>query len=175
MNGIFQKNHWPIVLIVGMATFNLLGTLQCAAVNPPGITTQFDSITVIDHAYDPELISFLLENHENYGYSNYWVAYPIAFQSDERLIYLPRLPYHQDFRYTSRDDRYSPYRDIVQNSDRVAYITTNHPDLDQYLRKAFSEKKITWKEKKIGNYQVFYDLSLPVRPEEIGLGDTQKS
>jgi hypothetical protein len=160
--------------VSGIMAFHLIGTWQCVMVNPPGITTQFDAVTVIDHQYDSELISFLKDNHEYYGYSNYWTAYPLAFESGEQLIFIPRLPYHQDFRYTIRDDRYAPYRTLVESAKRTAYITTNHPDLDEKLRTAFTQRGVNWKEKKIGNYQVFYDLSQTVRPEEIGLGDPSK-
>ena len=171
LNESLTKTIFQILVVVGLGLFHLIGTWQCVLLNPPGITTQFDPVTVIDHQYDGELITFLKENHELFGYTNYWVAYPLAFESEEQIIYIPRLPYHQDFRYTSRDDRYAPYRRLVKNSDRTAFITTNHPDLDQKLRNAMIKRKINWKEKKIGNYQVFYSLSQLVRPEEIGLGD----
>jgi hypothetical protein len=79
------------------------------------------------------------------------------------------LPYHLDFRYTERDNRYAPYNDMVAQSERVAYITTNHPPLDKRLRDGFTDLGISWKETQIGNYHVFYNLSRPVRPSEIEL------
>ena len=96
------------------------------------------------------------------------MSYPLAFESGEKLIYIPRLPYHLDFRYTTRDDRYEPYRVLVEGSDRVAYITTFHPDLDENIRASFSRLGVVWEEEVIGDYQIFYNLSRPVRPEEIG-------
>jgi hypothetical protein len=54
----------------------------------------------------------------------------------------------------------------------VAYITTNHPELNQFLRDGFEAMDISWKEKQIGNYFVFYDLSAVIRPRDIGLGET---
>ncbi len=98
------------------------------------------------------------------------MAYPLAFRSAEKLIYVPRLPYHPDFRYTSRDDRYPDYSDYVQDASQVAYITTNHPSLDAYLRDNLAGREIRWQEKKIGDYNVFYGLSGKVTPEEMGLG-----
>jgi len=174
MNAVFAKVRWTVLVTAGIILFQLIGTMQCALVNPPGMTTQFDSGTIIDHQYDSELIAFLKENREYYGYANYWVTYPLAFESGEQLIYIPRLPYHQDFRYTSRDDRYAPYRTTVNQSTKTAYITTHHEALNQYLRDAFNRLGISWQEKKIGDYQVFYQLSRPIRPEEIGLGDASK-
>ena len=135
---------------------------------PPGITTQFDSITWLDHSYDDELMKFLAENGEFRGYSNYWVAYPLAFQTNESVLFVPTLPYHQDFRYTPRDNRYLPYHEQVEASDRIAYISTNHAALDDLLREIFSAAEISWEEKKIGNYVIFYKLSEPFRPAGMG-------
>jgi hypothetical protein len=61
---------------------------------------------------------------------------------------------------------------MVSNASRVAYITTHHPELDQYLRDAFSDLGVEYSDISIGDYQVFYDLSKPVSPQEMGLGTT---
>ena len=149
--------------------FNLIGTIQCALQNPPGITTQFYEPSAIDQSKLTELADFLIENNELSGYTNYWVSYPLAFISQEKLIYVPRLPYHLDLSYTSRDDRYEPYTTIVQSSEKVAYITTKNPYLDQILTKKLQENGISWKEQVIGDYHVYYSLSHWISPEVIGL------
>ncbi|TEU01108.1 MAG: hypothetical protein E3J30_01300 [Anaerolineales bacterium] len=156
------------LILAIIVAFNLWSNLEAAAQYPPGITTQFDAVTRVDHRFDDQLVDFLSKHGETRGYSNYWVSYPLAFQSDEELIYIPRLPYHLDFRYTDRDDRYEPYQVTVEGSDRVAYITTFHPALDGNIRASFRELGVGWDEEKIGDYQIFYNLSRPVRPEEIG-------
>jgi len=157
--------------LVGLVlVFNLWGTAQTALNNPPGLTTQFDAQTWIDHRYDEELIEFLRLQGEKRGYSNYWVSYPLAFQSGEDLIFVPRLPYHQDFRYTARDNRYEPYDRLVDQAERVAYITTHHPELDKRLRTGFTTLGVAWEEATIGDYQIFYGLSRKVRPEELNMG-----
>ncbi len=148
--------------------FNFLSILQAASQYPPGLTTQFYEPTRIDHRYDSELIQFLTEKGETLGYSNYWVAYPLAFLSQEKLIFVPRLPYHQDFRYTSRDDRYAAYDQMVGSANHAAYITTRHEALDERLRNAFTSIGVTWLEKQIGDYRIFYHLSRKVEPGEIG-------
>lgn len=161
--------RWAL-LLPGLLLFaNLWGTIQSAAQFPPGLTTQFYAPTRIDHRYDPVLINFLLDQGETRGYTNYWVTYPIAFQSREELIFVPRLPYHLDFRYTARDDRYAPYQEQVASAGQVAYITAAHQTLDQHIRSQFDDLGVTWREKSIGDYRVFYDLSRPVRPEELKL------
>jgi hypothetical protein len=162
------KYIWIAVSLIIL--FNLGGTIQAARSIPPGITTQFDVVTQVDHSYDQELIRFLDRNGEYTGYSNYWVSYPLAFHSGEQMIFIPRLPYHQDFRYTSRDDRYKPYELLVQNSDRAAYITTNNPNLDQTIRSGLISIGVKWNEAQIGDYRIYYHLSRNVHPNEIGLG-----
>ena len=166
--GVKQYGRWVWSIAVVILAFNFWGTIQSATNFPPGITTQFDQVAQVDHSYMDELIDFLEGQEIQYGYTNYWVAYPLAFQSDEELIFLPRLPYHEDFRYTFRDDRYEPYRQLVESSDRIAYITTNHPDLNGCLREYFISFDVTYAQKKIGDYQIFYDMSRDVRPDEMG-------
>jgi hypothetical protein len=116
------------------------------------------------------LVTFLTQQGETRGYSNYWVTYPLAFISQEELIFQPRLPYHEDLRYTQRDDRYAPYGEWVEASTRVAYITTRNPALDEKLRAGLQGLGVAWQEQSIGDYQVYFHLSRIVRPEELGLG-----
>ena len=169
------RRPWQLAALAGLVVgYQVWGTLQCALTFPPGLTTQFFEPTIIDHRADGELIQFLKDNGETRGYSNYWVAYPIAFHSQEEILFVPRLPYHLDLRYTPRDDRYAPYTRSVAASQRVAYITTRNPRLDAYLRSEFSIRGISWQEKTIGDYQVYYRLSEVVRPQDIGLGDLRE-
>jgi hypothetical protein len=167
-----DKKYLELGLVGFLLVFNLGGTIQSSLDNPPGLTTQFDSSTQVDHSRIDELIDFLRSNGITTGYSNYWVSYPLAFLSQEEIIFVPRLPYHADFRYTSRDDRYPPYSDIVASSSQLAYITTRHPDLDEYLENQFQEQDINWQQKEIGDYTVYYQLSRPIHVTEIGLGIT---
>jgi len=156
-------------LVLLVLVYHLIGTVQVAGQNPPGITTQFDAVTWLDKSYDDNLLAFLKEHGETRGYTNYWVAYPLAFLSGEDLIFIPVLPYHLDLRYTPRDNRYAPYNDLAAQSERMAFITTNHPPLEARLRGSFMNLGVSWDEEQIGNYLVFYNLSSPVRPSEIDL------
>ncbi|RMF49613.1 MAG: hypothetical protein D6755_02210 [Anaerolineae bacterium] len=160
--------RWGWVAFGLLLVYNLGGVVQAAMQYPPGLTTQFDAIAQVDHRDLPALMDFLQAHGETRGYTNYWVAYPLAFRSQERLIFVPRLPYHEDFRYTSRDDRYPPYDTLVADAERVAYITTRHPALDARLREYFVAQGVTWQETQIGDYHVFYALSRKVAPPEWG-------
>ena len=157
------------MLLGAVLAFNLVGTAQAAFTNPPGITTQFEAITQVDHRYDAALIRFLRAHGGTRGYANYWVTYPIAFLSGEEIILVPRLPYKADLRYTSRDDRYAPYDELVEASPTVVYVTTNHPTLDGLLREQFTVLGVEFHEAQIGDYHVFYDLSRKVTPDELTL------
>lgn len=174
---ILSTNHLkrlPVAMTLLVLVFNAWGTLQCALRYPPGITTQFYEPSSIDQRARAELIRFLREEGETRGYTNYWVAYPLAFLSGEELIFTPRLPYHPDLRYTPRDDRYPAYTRMVAQSERVAYITTRNPALDNYLTGQFRTLGVTWQEKIIGDFQVYYRLSKPVHPQQIGLGEARE-
>ena len=167
-----KRRFLEYAAITLLLIFNLGGTMQSIGINPPGITTQFDKVAQVDQRYMDELIAFLDDNQIHAGYTNYWVSYPLAFLSGEDMIFIPRLPYHEDFRYTARDDRYSPYQAIVNAENNPAYITTKHPDLNKYLRDQFNRKGINWEEKSVGDFQIFYNLSDSIHIDDLGLGVT---
>jgi hypothetical protein len=169
---LLSRMRWRLAVVGVVLVFNFWGTLQCALHNPPGITSQFDLKTMVDHRYEADLMQFLYAQDERVGYSNYWVSYPLAFHSQEQLIFAPRLSYRPNMDYTERDDRYRRYTEIAAESPRIAYISTNNESLEEYLRREFTRLGITWNEKRIGDYQIFYSLSKVVHPVEIGLGKT---
>jgi len=161
--------RWATAALAVPLGFALWGNVQAAQLQPPGITTQFDAFTRRDDQEDRALIEFLRVSGETQGYTTYWVSYPLAFLSNEELIFIPRLPYHADMRYTSRDDRYAPYGDIVHASSRVAFITSRHPELDKKLRDGLRAQGVTFEEIDIGGYHVFYRLSRTIAPSDLGI------
>ncbi|MEW6502928.1 MAG: hypothetical protein AB1457_03070 [Chloroflexota bacterium] len=158
------KKKPALLGLVGLVSlYNLWGNLQCASSNPPGLTTQFYPPARVDMRHLPEVIEFLRETGEIRGYSNYWVAYPMAFLTNEEIIFSPRLPYHPDLRYTRRDDRYPIYTKVVDQSNKVALITTRNPALDEKLQNFLQERRILWNEKQIGDFIIYYNLSEPIQ------------
>ncbi len=164
-----QTALFAALLLVLLLGYNVGGTWQAARQQPPGITTQFDPVTWIDHTRDQELIDFLLAQGETRGYTTYWVQTPLAFLSQERIISAARLPYHLNLGYTPRDDRYPPYTSAVRQADRAFFITINNPPLDDVIRGRLKSLGVTYEEQTIGNYKVFYHLSRKVEPEELQL------
>ncbi len=158
------------LLVVGaLVAFQVAANLQAAG-SPFGMTTQFDPATVYSRSSDDRLIDLLRREGETIGYTTYWVSYPLAFVSGEELIFVPHLPYHPDFRYTARDDRYPAYPAQVAGSPRVAYLTADQAWLDVYLRDALDGLEVAYRESTVGPYRLFHTLSRPVRPAELGLG-----
>lgn len=164
----YRKVAWA--LVGGVLAFNLWGITESALRSPPGLTTQFDEVAQVDQRHLPDVITFLRAQGETRGYTNYWVEFPLAFLSQEELIYEARLPYHLDFRYTPRDSRYAPYTQAVAASERVAYITTHHPPLDERIRDGLTTLGVSFEEIRIGDFNIFYSLARKVLPEELGLG-----
>ena len=155
------------LLILLLAAFQGAGTIENAKQIPPGITTQFDPVAQLDQRDLPKVIDFLRAHGETRGYTNYWVSFPLAFLSHEEIIFTARLPYHQDLRYTPRDDRYPPYDGLVEASKHVAFITTNNPALDERLAATFAARGVRYQLEQIGDFHIYYNLSAPLRPEEI--------
>jgi 4-amino-4-deoxy-L-arabinose transferase-like glycosyltransferase len=163
-----NHSHWAFVLLGYLLAFNLAGTALGGSINPPGLTTQFGPITRFDNRSDSALISFLLDHGGARGYSNYWVTYRIAFESGERVILAARLPFKEDLVYSPRDAGYAPYNQAADDSPKVVYVTSQHPQLDALLRERFADQGVTFRETQIGPYRVFYDLSRKATPEELG-------
>lgn len=157
-------------VLAAVLAFHAWGTLASAHENPPGITTQFDAGTWADRGRDGALMAFLRQHGETRGYTTYWVSYPLAFLSEETLIFAPRLPYHLDLRYTPRDDRYPPYGEAVAQAARTAFISSRNPALEEALRQGLARLGLPWHEQRIGDYTVFYGLPRRVDPSELGFG-----
>lgn len=151
--------------LTGFLVVNGWATAQAASMS--GITTQFDPITRFGNEHDRALIGFLEQRDVSTGYTNYWVAYRIGFLTAEEVQLSPELPYKADLRYTERDLRIPGYKEAADSSDRIVYITTKHPTLDSRIRRAFEELDVKYRQRGIGHYHVFFNLSRPVRPDEI--------
>lgn len=159
---------WGLPILI--LTYNVGGIFQSEFQSSDGITTQFAPGTRLDHSYDQELIDFLTSTNNFAGYSTYWTAYPIAFLSDEKITLAPELPYHSDLRYTTRDNRIKTYSDVADKYSDSVYITSNNINLDEKLTLELAQLGVSWQQKIIGDYHVYYGFSRKVLPQEIGFG-----
>lgn len=161
---------WKTFIIALLVVYQGWGTVGCVLRNPPGLTTQFFAPTVYDHSHYPELIAFLEREGETRGYSTYWISYPLAFRSQEALIFAPALPYHPDLSYAEGDDRYPKYTELAAQAKTAAYIALRGSSLEDYLQTQFDLQGVGWKKETIGDFAVFYNLTEKVQPGDIGLG-----
>ncbi|MBZ0301851.1 MAG: glycosyltransferase family 39 protein [Anaerolineae bacterium] len=141
-----------VALVIGYQAAGQSAAIQ----SPTGLTPQFDLISHIPNDHDDELIAFLLDHNLRQGYTNYWVAFRLAFLSGEQLTYSASLPYKADLSYNRADNRYPPYAQATAASDSIAYITTRLPALDQRLEAAFEARGIAYEKAVIGDFHVYY-------------------
>lgn len=156
--------------VIGLALLTIVIGYQAAAiiqairVQPPGLTTQFDLVSHLPNDDDMALMDFLDTEQLYNGYTNYWVAFRLAFLSGERMQYSAALPYKTDLSYNTADNRYPAYVEAVAQAERVAFITTNLPALDAQLIALFEAQGLTYREAQIGVFHIYYDFE-PVRPD----------
>ncbi|MBN1202853.1 MAG: glycosyltransferase family 39 protein [Anaerolineae bacterium] len=162
-----RRRLWQVGIVAAVIGYYVLGQVT-AAYTSPGFTTQFDPVSHLDNDHDDALIAFLSEHDLDRGYTNYWVAFRLAFLTGERMQYSAALPYKKNLSYNAADNRYKPYVEATARADRVAYITTRLPALDERLEAAFAERGITYRLETIGPFHVYYDFSEHVTPVELG-------
>jgi 4-amino-4-deoxy-L-arabinose transferase-like glycosyltransferase len=164
-----RTQAWGRVALTLILAFNLSGVVL-GAMGPAGLTTLYFPAQQVGNAHDEELIHFLLSNKMPYGYSHHWVSFKIAFLSQEQVILTPLLPYQiapdHDLDHA---DRYPPYTALAESAANPVYVTSNQPWLDDLLSQRLMERGVTYEETRIGPYHVFYRLSLPMSPKELGL------
>lgn len=156
-----QMSRWrglallPLVLVL---SYQGAGQLA-AARGTVGFTTQFDPISHLPNEFDSALMDFLDAHDLHNGYTNYWIAFRLAFLSGERLQYRAALPYKADLSYNPADDRYPPYAAATDQAARVAFITSNLPELDARLVAWFAAQDLRYSVDTLGPYRIYYDFS----------------
>jgi hypothetical protein len=170
IRAIKNQSRWlASAALACVLAYNVGITVGTAMTTPTGLTSQLSHWPWTGNQDDRDLIAFLEENDEQVAYSQFWVAYKITFMSDERIIIAARLSLRSDVSERVQD-RYPAYSTHVDESSAPpAYITCSQPELDELVREAFDAHQIDYKEKVIGVYRVFYNLSDKVTPEELGL------
>lgn len=164
---LWDQNKWLGVTVgLVMIGINLSGNL-IGAYSPEKITTQFGPITRFDNQDDQAVIDFLRSQGETVVYSNHWVSFRLAFLTDEQITFAAMIPYREDMRISPVDNRIPAYGELAAKIDRVAYITSQHPDLDERLRRDFRLRGVDFKEMQIGVFYIFYALSEPVHPKDL--------
>ena len=154
--------RWAALLLALALVYQGLGQVAAAG-GAVGITTQFDPISHLPNESDAALMDFLEAHDLVNGYTNYWIAFRLAFLSGERLQYRAALPYKDDMSYNAADDRYPPYAAATDAAERVAFITSKLPELDRRLEALFAAQNLRYRVETLGLYRIYYDFS--ARPQ----------
>jgi len=130
-----------------------------------GLTTQLNVQLAIPNHYDDDLIAFLEANDLRAGYTSYWIAFRLAFLSEERLQYSSSFPYKPTLDYTPADERYPPYRAAADRAENPAYITASVPEVKDWLETFFAERDLAYDFTQLGPYSIYYNVRpSPPRP-----------
>jgi hypothetical protein len=132
--------------------------------NAIGINSLFMNKEV--HHYK-ELTDHLASKNIRYGYSDYWLAYPVIFESGEKIIISPTL-FHPTF-----DDRRPEYTKEVEMSGETAFIIdrVQYPDLSDRIESQLKEKGIGYSKDEFLEFTTYYGFSKKVSPGEFKLGE----
>ena len=151
------RQAWQVGLLALVLGYYAAGQVTAARVEP-GLTTQFNLDSHIPNSHDEELIAFL-DEHELYaGYTTYWVAFRLAFLSDERFQYSSALPYKPTLAYTESDERFPPYKAAADAEPNPAYITAKVVEVQERLEAIFAEQALTYDRAEVGPYTIYYNF-----------------
>ncbi len=149
---------WQVAVAGFVLAYFVAGQIS-AATEPPGLTTQFNLDSHLSNDYDDDLIAFLDERELYAGYTTYWVAFRLAFLSDERMQYSSALPYKPNLTYTEADERYPAFKAAADATDNPAYITANVREVQTRLEEIFAEQGVEYEQAAVGPYTVYYNFS----------------
>lgn len=157
-----RRRVWQVGIVALVLGYYAVGQIVAAS-REPGLTTQFNLDSHIPNTYDDALIAFL-DDHELYaGYATYWVAFRLAFLSDERMQYSSALPYKPTLQYTEADERYPAYKAAADAAANPAYITAKVFEVQDRLEEIFAEDGLTYDRAVVGPYTVYWNFE-PAAP-----------
>ena len=89
-------------------------------------------------------------------HADYWIAYRLTFETDERIIASP----------SAGALRYQPYDDRVRGADRAAWIVASGSDQEQAMRQRLDELGVGYRVIPAGDLSVVI-TDRNVQPEEL--------
>lgn len=107
-----------------------------------------------------QVIAFLLKQGLTHAYSDYFIAYPITFLSNEKIIVSPKGG-------AIITERYPPYSSEVDEAKEVAYIFKRSDGQNEIFQKEMKAKGINFKEATVDDFLIYYAFSRKILPEEI--------
>jgi hypothetical protein len=104
------------------------------------------------------LIDWLDDNDIRHVYTDYWIGYPLAFESQERIV-----PFIIDSGSRVGWNRHPPYAAEVKRSPRPAYIFVAGSTDEQTFARYLIAQNVAYQIQSLAPYVVYWNLSAPVR------------
>jgi hypothetical protein len=145
--------------IAAMFVLGVLGlNLASVARFDPSLAAPFLAGQTV-RADDPSLADFLLARGDRTLYADYWIAYPIAFQSREQIVTAVI-----DDQLQVGFNRYIPYAIAVDQSPDPAVVVVADSPVEQRLRAALASHGATYQVSRWRNLAVFDRIQPAFRP-----------
>ncbi|NUN96923.1 MAG: glycosyltransferase family 39 protein [Candidatus Omnitrophica bacterium] len=127
----------------------------------------YGHVTLVNHPPPrtaEKLVAFLEERRISAVFTDYWIAHPVTFLTNEKVI----GSVHGG---PVRHERYPRYSQMAEQAETVAYaLYRDMPEgPDEVLRRELRGLEVTWEETPIENLTVFHHLSRKVTPGEMRL------
>jgi len=101
------------------------------------------------------LAGFMASNQILFGYSDYWTAYPVIFESKETVILSPTL-YHPTFW-----ERRSDYTRKVKEAGSVAYVINSdkYPLSADAVERHLTDRELSYRKERFKHFVIYSLLS----------------
>ncbi len=119
--------------------------------------------SVIKSTHVREVTKYLKDNKYGFGYSDYWGAYPVIFESNEEIVISPTLIDPRN------SDRYPRYTESVRAADRICLITHSRMpgSVPAGIASYLDEQGIAFTAERIQEFIVYGDFSRKIDIEEM--------
>jgi hypothetical protein len=157
-------------LLVGFLILSIYLQVGFYGVSDAGSTFQSTFCTRAP-ANNDAIIAYMQSEHIHYAWANNWIAYPIVFKTNERIIISDPLPI---IRHIPMLDRIPPYTQAVRNADRPSFLVlVKHDDPYPAILKLLDAKHVTYNDARFPSQEgrdvlVVTPLNQTVSPFETG-------
>lgn len=111
------------------------------------------------------LSSWMLNRGCFYGYADAWIAYPVMFESREKILLSPTL-FHPTF-----EDRWPGDTALIREKQRAVFVINKSRNLgvEPLIEERLKKLGVSYEKDTVEEFVVFGNFSRKVLPEELGL------
>ena len=152
---LWRLRRWRVGFVVALAMVLAVNLGSWISVDPRlNLPATIGDTTPRTRA---ELSDWLQRQNLLHIYTNYWLAYPLAFESEERLV--PSV-------IADGFNRYIPYAHWVSVAERPAWVFVADGAEERAFRDRLIQNQASWKRERVSIYVVYYDIVplAPLRP-----------